>query len=372
MIRKKGKRYEVWVYNPAIGRKTYVGTYQKRGPATQPGSARHAEIQAEQQFHGTHVHAGTIQAWADRWLKEHPRAELTTNEHNQANLKSFLAEFGDRRLDGLSKAEAKRVAEQRPHVARTASAMYNDAIRYLEGFQGANPFARLVTEGRGRQDITPLSEGEVRRLGEISVEVHGVLFGACFEALILFAAWTGCRPGEIAGLRWSDLDFDAGVLLVERQRRKDGLTLPKTGRRREIIMPAQAADAVRGMPVRDMEWLFTTPTGCPYGKGSWGYYWRPVRDAFERELDGRHWLSRRLAVDPGDHLALYELRHFCGSLLADRGCTARDIAVQLGNSERVCERVYVHPYRDRARARLRAAFEREELGVEALRREEAI
>jgi integrase len=272
MIRKSGKKFEVWAYNPAVGRKQYVGVYAKRGPETEEGTARHAEAEAELQFHSRgRAHGGTIRAWAERWLAEFPRPEATTNEHNAANLKPFLAEFGDRKLaDGISKAEAKRVAEHRPHVARTVSAMYNDATRYLEGYQAANPFARLVTEGKGRQDITPLTEQEVRRLGDVAVEVHGVLFGAGFRAMILFAAWTGCRRGELAGMRRTDLDFDLGTVHVDRQRRKDGLKLPKTKKRREIVMPAAAAAAIESMPTRHMEWLFVTPTGKPFCKGSWG------------------------------------------------------------------------------------------------------
>lgn len=357
MIRKRGTKFEVWVYNPAVGRKVYIGVYAKHGRGThEEGTARHAEAQAEQEFSGERVYAGTIRAWAKRWLEEHPRPEPTTNKHNEANLKPFLKEFGDRRLDRITKVEAKRVAEQRPHVARTVSAMYNDATRFLEGYQAANPFANLVTVGKGRSDITPLTEHEVQRLGVLAVREHGVLFGACFEAMILFAAWTGCRPGELAGMRWTDLDHDAGTVRVDRQRRVDGLALPKRKLRREIVMPAQAAEAVQSMPVRDMEWLFTTPTGKPFCKGSWGYYWRPVRAAFERQLAASHWLPRRLELNPTDHLDMYELRHFCGSLLADRGCSARDIAEQLGNSERICEAIYIHPYRDRVRARLRTAF----------------
>jgi integrase len=239
--------------------------------------------------------------------------------------------------------------------------MYNDAIRYMEGYRAGNPFAMLVHEGKGRQDITPLTEVEVRRLGDISVEVHGVLFGSTFRAMILFAAWTGCRPGELAGMRHDDLDFAAGTVNVERQLRKDGLKLPKTKRKRLIVMPTQAADAIRSMPVQHVEWLFTTPTGKSFSKGSWGYYWRPVRDAFERELPKTHWLPKRLEEDPQDHLDFYELRHYCGSLLADRGMTARDIAEQLGNSEEVCQRVYIHLYKDRSRDRIRAAFEQPEV-----------
>ncbi len=136
--------------------------------------------------------------------------------------------------------------------------------------------------------------------------------------------------------------------------------MPKTKETREIILPAAAADAVKNMPTQGIEWVFTTSSGHPFGKGSWNYYWHPVRDAFTRELPASHWLPQRLAVDPKDKLEIYELRHFCGSLLADRGATARDIAEQLGNTAEVCERTYIHPYQNRVRARLRAAFDQPE------------
>jgi integrase len=122
-----------------------------------------------------------------------------------------------------------------------------------------------------------------------------------------------------------------------------------------------------------MEWLFVLPSGKPFCKGSWGYYWRPVRAAFERELPRSHWLRRRLELNPNDHLDFYELRHHCGSLLADRGCSARDIAEQVVNSEQGCThiyvdpdrdhvraRIYIDPYRDHVRARGREAFEQPE------------
>ena len=34
--------------------------------------------------------------------------------------------------------------------------------------------------------------------------------------LLFVAATTGCRRGELCGLRWSDVDFEKGVLLVRR------------------------------------------------------------------------------------------------------------------------------------------------------------
>jgi integrase len=55
----------------------------------------------------------------------------------------------------------------------------------------------------------------------------------------------------------------------------------------------------------------------------------------------------------------YELRHFCGSHLADLGVSAQDIAHQLGHTDggRKAQEVYIHTYEDRARDRLRRAFE---------------
>ena len=143
------------------------------------------------------------------------------NRHNRTNLKPFVAEFGDRPLDRISKAEAKRVAEQRPHVARTASAMYNDAIRYLEGYHGGRIRRQFSTEGKGRQDITPLTEEEVRRLGQIVIEARVFLSGAVSRATTLFAAWTGCRAGRTRRHALYDLDFQAMTIDVQRQRRAD-------------------------------------------------------------------------------------------------------------------------------------------------------
>lgn len=365
MIRPKRGKLEVWVYDPAAGRKVYIGTYAKRGTLKEDGTAKWAERRAEAEFaeHRRHTRE-TVRSWSARWQAEYPRPETTSNENHRSNLRILTREFGDRPLHELTKTEAYRIAQQRPHVAKTASAMYNDAIRFLEGFDGPNPFTGLIADREGRRNIEPLTETEVRRLAEISVEEHGVLFGTCFAAWILFAGWTGCRPGELAGMRWTDLDFDAMTVSVQRQRRKDGLRLPKTKQTRTIVLPSVAADAVRGMPVRDIEWLFTTQRGLPFQKGSWNYYWGPISRAFQREQPATHWLPQRVEMDPTRTLDLYELRHFCGSLMADRGASARDISEQLGNSERVCEETYIHPYRDRVLARNRAVFEQPEHDAE--------
>jgi hypothetical protein len=49
---------------------------------------------------------------------------------------------------------------------------------------------------------------------------------------------------------------------------------------------------------------------------------------------------------------------FCGSHLADLGCSAQDIAVQLGHTDggALAQELYIHTYLDRVRDRLRAVY----------------
>ena len=53
----------------------------------------------------------------------------------------------------------------------------------------------------------------------------------------LYIGWmTGMRAGEILALRWSDIDFDADTIHIERQIGKDVLSPPKDGSERVIRM----------------------------------------------------------------------------------------------------------------------------------------
>lgn len=361
MIRKRGNAYGVTVYDPKAGRKVWAGTR----PTLKEARALEREREAQNSRRRL-AGVPTVAEWAPEWLDHFPRPEVSTNRQNARDIRAFVAEFADKRLDRIGRAEAREWASTHRQSAKVAAACLNDAMN-AERFEGPNPLSRLgLPERRGRRDITPLTEAEVEQIVRTAEKVHGG-YGMVYRAVVLFAAWVGTRPAEMWGLRWSDLDLARGEVRIERQLRPDGLALPKTKRQRTIVVPSAARDALLAMPRTIGEgYVFTTPTGALYGKGSSGYYWRSVRDTFTATLPATHWLPKRLAEDPKDKLDLYELRHFCGSVLADRGATARDIAHQLGNSPKVCEETYIHPYEDRVRDRLRETFERPEKRVSDL------
>lgn len=348
---KQGMR-PVYVYNPAEGRKVYVGSRQKlRGP----GSAQELEREKAAEFAGHTAATGTalIRAYAAEWLELHHgtgtrRPSRTTLAVNEQNLRSFLAAYGDRPLDGIARREALAWAKKHPHNAKVVSAMFNDAVDD-EACKG-NPFAnRRHEQSRGRKDIQPITEAEVDRLAQIGLEMWDA-YGFVAAGVILFGAWVGCRPGETFTVPLDALDFRNGQVTVRRVKKR-GSEYPTD----VVVFPQRAQDAVRAIPNLPRTGpVFRTITGLAISKGSHRYVWDPIRKAFAQELTPAR--RAELLDDRGD-LDFYELRHFAGSVMADRGLSEYDIAHQLGNSVQVCRETYIHAYRDRTNDRVRLALD---------------
>ena len=72
------------------------------------------------------------------------------------------------------------------------------------------------------------------------------------EALYVAAVHTGLRRGELPGLKWTDVDLDAGALSVQRSFDKDGTFNPtrRKSSRRTVKLTGQAAEALKGHRAR--------------------------------------------------------------------------------------------------------------------------
>ena len=94
-----------------------------------------------------------------------------------------------------------------------------------------------------RREIEAFDQGEVDQLLEAA---RGTRVGA----LVLLAVATGLRCGELLGLRWQDVDLDAGRLAVRQALQKTkagglGFKSPKSKRSRVVAPPPIAVDALR-------------------------------------------------------------------------------------------------------------------------------
>ncbi|MDE3073885.1 MAG: site-specific integrase [Chloroflexota bacterium] len=185
------------------------------------------------------------------------------------------------------------------------------------------------------------------------------------HALYLVAAATGLRSGEALGLRWEDVDLDAGVLHVRAtlQRLKvpqpDGntqreyrLSAPKTSKSlRDIPLPATLVAALRSHRARQNEdrlraggdWtdnglVFTTALGMPIHAS--------VLSHEIRKLAGRAGLPP---------VRFHDLRHYAATALVAAGVSVADTMALLGHSNvSTTMGIYAHARQDSKRAAMDA------------------
>jgi integrase len=337
-IVKRGERYGVRVWDGRAKRHRWLGTYKKLTDAKNAEAA----VRSPPAVSGSM----TVQEWADVWLVDYARTAPYTRRTYGYAIKQVTNSIGGRKLAEVSRPEAKKLANQwARNTTRVARTMWADALR--DGLCAHNPFTNLRLETpKGRKDITALTEEEIGRLAEIALEQHGD-YGDEAAALILFAAYTGLRPGELAALQWSDLNIPARRMTIARALDgQGGVKPPKNGKPRKIVLAPQALRALElvARPLSDGEPVFHTPRGKRLSKGTLAYLWRPVAAAWKAK--------------GGRDLDLYELRHACATILLERGSQPADVALQLGHTDggRLVQILYGHPSEEGARDRLDLAF----------------
>jgi integrase len=333
VIKKRGVGYGVSVYDPALKRKRWVGTFETLR------AAREAERNASQR-RGTLARV-TCAEFVDRWLTQYARAAPATRQTYKYALRQFKEDFEHLRLAEVDRIAARSWALKQPQSnVRAVRAMLNDAINDSL-HPGPNPFANLrLEQPRGRKDLVALTEAELRSLADAALAVHGE-YGPTFRAIILFASYVGLRPGELFALERADVREDE-VTIRQNLDGTGALKLPKNGKQRVVILPPPAREALRDVvPRLDLPWLFVTRNGRRFAKSSLLYYWNPVRAVFGR---------------PG--MDFYELRHFCATHLLELGVAHADVAVQLGHTDggALVMSTYGHPSEDLARERLKRAY----------------
>jgi len=158
--------------------------------------------------------------------------------------------------------------------------------------------------------------------------------GDRLEALWICALTVGLRRGELLGLRWSDVDQEAGVLTVRQTvLRVDGRLVfsePKTARsRRSVPVPEPALARLRahrarqaaerlaaGERWRDHGLVFASTVGTPLEPRNVDRAWHAVRAKV-----GLDWLR------------LHDLRHACATFLLASGASPRTVMKTLGHSQ---------------------------------------
>ena len=79
----------------------------------------------------------------------------------------------------------------------------------MDGLIPRNPAAPVKPPRPRREEIRPLGREQIRALLKLRVGDH-------LEALYIWRYTAGLRRGELQGLKWDDVDLEAGMLQVRR------------------------------------------------------------------------------------------------------------------------------------------------------------
>lgn len=327
----------------------------------------------------------TIGSFSERWMRDYEfnpkgqRRSESTRKHNEQMVKRFGKFYKDVRLSEFGSDLARKFAIEHPQDAIRVRTMFSDAVRDKVDGIVVNPFEGIVIpKSRGRSEIETLTAQELAGLCAIAEEVHDREYGPIYAAMIQVEAFEGMRPGELFALSWHDIDFAQGVIHVhwalkdkvgvigrpksldgQDKRRTIALTRPAANALRELQRldaPSPVVERGQGDEKHEAPLVFSTKRGLPYTHRNHHFYWDPVRRAFWAQLPPQRQAVISLNLD------FYELRHFCGTYLADHGVSPYDIAQHMGHSDggRLAMKIYIHVGEAASRARVRAIFEGED------------
>jgi integrase len=157
-------------------------------------------------------------------------------------------------------------------------------------------------------------------------------FGAIEPTLYLTAAMTGFRQGELIGLRWRDVDFDARKVRVVSPYVRGEFNDPKSeDSGRSVPMAMRVADALADLRERS---LYPADRDLVFGHTETG---RPLdRSKLVRRFKGA---LERAEVRP---ITFHELRHTFGTRMAANGVPLRTIQHWMGHADSKTTQVYAH------------------------------
>lgn len=187
-----------------------------------------------------------------------------------------------------------------------------------------NPIMALDKPKVTRKQVTPLETDACQRL-----------FKACkshrLGDLIVLAAMTGLRKGELFALDWNAVNLDEGVLVVRRQVQELGglkLKEPKTAAGKRVVsLDPVAVEALRsrlkkakaeGFEPEDVPIVFANERGG-YLRGS--------------NFDRRVWYPIREVAGIPDTFVFHDLRHTQASLMLAAGVDLKVIQARLGHRD---------------------------------------
>lgn len=267
----------------------------------------------------------TFQDYAENVWRPNQRHRASTRDQVRRHFTNHVyPTMGSQRLDSILPSDVRALvttlsATLSPAtvtvIYRYASSVFKSAV--LDRRIVASPCVGIALPKTAPRRVEPLSTETVRAIIEAVPERY--------RALVVTAAGTGMRQGEIFGLTVDRVDFLRRKITVDRQ-----LTTV-TGRAPEFGPPKTAA-SVRTIPLPDVVGAALSAHLAAFGLGIDGLiFTNDVGDPLRRSGFNTTW-RRALESASVDRTVFHGLRHYYASLLIRHGESVKVVQERLGHA----------------------------------------
>lgn len=285
----------------------------------------------------------TFKAYAEQWRDRQPHRPGTAKDVEQSLRCYAYPVFGSRRLGSIRPSEIEawttgmvKTQGLAPSTARKnfqkVKAVFNAAAR--DGTIPRSPCAGVRTAEVPHTEVVPLTGGEVIGLADAMPERY--------RAMVVLAAGSGLRPGELFGLQVRHVNFLRRTVRVEQQLQQttgSGVYVcpPKTKRSfrtvplSQSVLDAVAAHLAAFPSAGPDDFLFRMQQGGPIIRTS---FYGPV------------WTVAVEKAGLPTGTRMHALRHTYASLLIRHGRGPKTVADRLGDTVDVAMRTYAHLFPD--------------------------
>jgi integrase len=271
----------------------------------------------------------TFGEFAQIWLNSREIVDSTRDNYKSTLNLYWMRHFATRRIDEISSADVRKVVAETPWsstgVRRNAcdklSAVFKAAVQ--DAVIVRNPVASIQRPRVAKKVVDPFTRAEAEQIiAHLYEKLSGLtrIYACYFE----FAFFTGMRPGELMGLRWEEVDFNAKSAHVCRVV-VDGVIHDrvKTKKNRHVLLNDRALHALREAKALTMARSgFVFAPSRMDGETDWIHTDTTPRKYFNLALRALGIRIRRQ----------YDARHTYATMCLMAGMNPAFIANQLGHS----------------------------------------
>jgi integrase len=364
-----------WELIVSAGRDPSTGSYRRvirtvKGLTKREAKAALAELEVSVAQGRVGADDPTLAVLLERWM-EHltaiGRADTTLYNYRRNINKEIVPALGAIRLSKLTAQDIDRLYVKlrkrnlKPATIHQVHAVLrgslNQAMRW--GLVRRN-VATLASPPPLEQSEFQAPEPEMVRALLREAFAYEPMFGLYVRVAIAI----GARRAEICGLRWTDIDLDAGTMSVMRSHiaipgaRGDRPT--KTRSTRTVSLDPGTVEALRDAWAEAMRIATMAGMNEHQRRLHYVFSFEPLgREAWRPDVPSKRWETVRERVPGGIDVRLHDLRHFQATQLLDAGVPMPTVAARLGHSSGTTTmKVYAHRTRraDAQAARVVADF----------------